>query len=489
MRIRIEKYIKYLLVIIISMEVACQSSVAENYSYMTTEYKTSEENFPNPERGFFVPVNPMGNNPVAPLKLSEMQEVRRQNMTLVRRYYLISAFRNKPLSKSFIKIVSSDLDTARKAGLKLIIRFGYNWEGGGYDASKDTILSHLEQLKPTLQANSDVITYMEAGFIGYWGQWISSSNNLVNNQTFALTNNSKAIFSKILSVLPPERMVVVPNPIQKKQMLNTTNPLSASEAFNGTAKARIGSHNDAFLMDANDGGYYTADNVERDKEFLSRDHLYVVQGGETGSDTGEALPYIGCSNALKDLARMRWSTLNSYNVSYGDGWGVIKKWEAEGCLPKIQRRLGYRFRLINSTIPKKVKAAGTFSMKFEIVNDGWASPYNPRGLEVILRNPKTGNEYYLPVNNDPRLWLPGSTKVVNIVGGIPATMPPGEYQVLLNLPDPTSRLYKRPEYSIRLANQNIWEASTGYNSLLRSVIVGANSGGDKYSGKQFFRSR
>ena len=33
------------------------------------------------------------------------------------------------------------------------------------------------------------------------------------------------------------------------------------------------------------------------------------------------------------------------------------------------------------------------------------------------------------------------------------------------------QLSSRPEYSIRLANDNVWEAATGYNNLLRSVTV------------------
>jgi hypothetical protein len=284
-------------------------------------------------------------------------------------------------------------------------------------------------------------------------------------------------------------MVLLPYPKQKMEIFNTTNSLTSTEAFNGTNRARTGSHNDGFLAGSDDWGFYTYDKVERDKKFLNLDNLYVVHGGETANSNSEAQPYIGCGNALKELARMRWSTLNSFSNGYGDGIGVLQKWQKDGCMPEIKRRLGYRFRLLNSIIPKQVKPAGTFSMKFEIANDGWASPYNPRRLEVILRNRQTGNEYYLPLPEALRRWMPGATKVVNIVGGIPATMPAGEYQVLLNLPDPTTRLYNRPEYSIRLANQNVWEASTGYNSLLQSVIVNPNAAGSNYSGSQFFKSR
>jgi hypothetical protein len=488
MATKLVKHIKFPLALIMSMAIAGSCNGATDYSTNTTSYKSSDQIFPNPERGFWSPSEPIDRNPASPLQLSDLQKVRSQNMTLVRRIYLLSEFKDKPISQSFLDGISKDCETARKAGVKLIVRFTYNWVGGGEDAPRDRILAHLEQLKPIFKDNYDAIAYMEAGFIGYWGQWNRSTNNLVD-YALSVTNDARAIFSKILNVLPTSRMVLLPYPKQKMEYFNTTNPLSATEAFNRSERARTGSHNDGFLAGSDDWGFYTYANVERDKAFLNLDNLYVVHGGETANSNSDAQPYIGCSNALKELARLRWSTLNSFDKGYGDGLAVLQKWEKDGCMPEIKRRLGYRFRLLNSSVPRKVKPAGTFSMKFEIANDGWASPYNPRRLEAILRNRQTGNEYYLRVNESPRKWMPGATKIVNIVGGIPANMPAGEYQVLLNLPDPTPRLYNRSAYSIRLANQDVWEASTGYNSLLQSVIVNSSAGGSRYSGSQFFKSR
>ena len=158
-------------------------------------------------------------------------------------------------------------------------------------------------------------------------------------------------------------------------------------------------------------------------------------------------------------------------------------------MDEVERRLGYRFRLISSTTSESVKPGGTFAMSFKVTNDGWASPYNERLLEVVLRDTQTKKEYFLKVNEDPRKWMPGETKEVKISAGIPSSIPTGQYQVFLNLPDPSSRLSDRPEYSIRLANQDIWEPSTGYNSLQQSVSVDTNAGGDSYSGSLVFNPR
>ncbi|WP_317105213.1 DUF4832 domain-containing protein [Chroococcidiopsis sp. SAG 2025] len=464
---------------------------------VTTTYEGSSENFPNPERGFYKSIepvilseNPLVEQPGSPLQLSELQQLRSEGMSMVRRYYLLAEFRDKPISSSFLTQITNDLKTARQAGIKIIIRFTYNWLNGGPDAPASIILAHLEQLKPILRSNYDAIAYMEAGFIGYWGEWHDSTNKLVGDSTLDVSDDARKIFLKLLSILPKDRMVAVRYYKQKQQLFNNNNSLTSTEAFNGSARSRTGHHNDGFRAGIDDGGTYVSthlDVIERVKSWLNLETQYVVQGGEPAWSSNPP-EWDDCSGALTDFARMHWSGMNA-NANGNVSKPVYQGWINQGCMEEIKRRLGYRFRLIDSKILSRVKPAGTFSMSFQITNDGWASPYNPRNLEVILRNRQTGQVYYLPVPEAVRMWMPCKTKTVNIVGGIPTSMTSGEYQVLLNLPDPVYRLSKRPSYSIRLANNKVWEASTGYNSLLRNVIIDPNTEGESYSGNTFFQLR
>lgn len=491
---KLGKHINFSLSLLMTMAIAGSCNSATNPTKVTKQYQSSSEDFPNPERGFYKSVDPSYqdyNKPAPPLQLSDLQKLRSEGISVVRKYYLLSDFINQPISQTFLDTITNDFKTARQAGIKLIIRFTYNWGDGvptDQDASKDRILAHLEQLKPILRANYDVLAYMEAGFVGYWGEWHNSYNNLVDNHKANVTEDGKQVVLKILSVLPTERMVTMRYPRQKMQVLNNNNSLTTAEAFNGSAKARIGHNNDAFRTNIHESGTHSSDEpsvVEQEKVWLNLDTKYVLQGGEPAwvSDPPE---YDDCPGALTDFARMHWSGMN---INQPFAKNVYQGWKDQGCMDEIKRRLGYRFRLTTSNIPVRVKPAGTFSMNFTVANDGWASPYNPRNLEVILRNRQTGQKYYLSVPEAVRMWMPGATKTVNILGGIPANMPSGEYQVLLNLPDPTTKLRNRPEFSIRLANQNVWEASTGYNSLLQNVIVDPNASGDSYSGNQFFKPR
>lgn len=476
MRINLKDYVSSLcLIAITSMTCGC-SIMPSNASTEQTFYSESFENFPNPERGFHVTDGP---DKTIPIAWNKMQNVRDQNMSMIRRIYLISDYLDSPLSESFLNLVSKDLQKAREAGIKLIIRFTYNWERGAADAPKDRMLSHMEQLQPVLKENYDAIAYVQAGFIGSWGEWNRSTNDLLN------TPDMRDILSKLLSVVPSQRMVTLRYPHDKKRIFASENPLTSSQAFNGSDRARTGSLNDCFLANKTDAGTYLAQtDIDQQKDFLNQENLYVVQGGETCSSGTNAKPYISCDNALKELARMRWSALNSEFEQ-----GVLSTWKDQGCFEEIQRRLGYRFKLVNSEVSNDIKPGGEFFAKLNIENVGWATPYNPRLLEIVLRNKQTNQEYYLEVNQDPRRWLPGNTTTVNIEGGLPEDMPVGEYDIFLNLPDPADRLYNRPEYSIRLANVDTWEKSTGYNSLLRSIVVDANGEGEDYMGQNYFKSR
>ena len=426
-------------------------------------YDSVNKIFPNPERGFSTQRS-------SQLNLSFVEDLRSENITVIQRIYTIPQYNNSAFPQSFLNLVESDLNTAREGGAKLVLRFSYTSNINGADAPLNIILTQLDQLAPYLQEHFDVICYIEAGFIGAWGEWYYSTNGLNN------TADRRAVLFKELAVLPTERAVVVRTPGYKKLIFSDTTPLSPDSAFSGSYRARTGAHNDCFLASETDYGTYN--NIEIDKTYLNQDNRYVPQGGETCNDDPT---YTVCSNALVDLARMHWSVLNKdYNQD------VLSRWENEGCMNEVKMRLGYRFALLEATLPDSVKPGGAININFDIVNDGFASPYNPRNIEVILRNEQTQERYSLISGDDPRMWMAGDTAEVTIEAGLPQNIPTGNYELLLYLSDPEPALHDRPEYAIRLANSQVWEQSTGYNSLLHSVIVDVNANGSDYNGDLIF---
>ncbi|MEM8859157.1 MAG: DUF4832 domain-containing protein [Chloroflexota bacterium] len=439
----------------------------------TISYQEETAFFLNPERGFFDQNAPFWFDDDR--FVVDMSGLRDERVTLIRLYFLIDEYIDQPISDESLQLIDDNFAAAREAGVKVIPRFAYNFPNGpeylnAQDAELDQLLNHIDQLAPILQKNGDVIAYMNLGFVGAWGEWHTSSNNHVDDDNGRQVNdNSRAIISKIFTTLPDNRMATMRYPLYKQQLYGP-NPLTSTAAFSGSDQARMGGLNDCFLASETDFGTYWPNNSDADIEaykiYMSADNLYLPMGGETCNNDEEAQPYVGCENALAELERMRWDTLhNGYLVDVLDGW------RQEGCFDEIESRLGYRFVLEQGTFPESATAGDAVQLNLVVRNDGFGAPYNPRGFELILRNAVSGQEVAIPLNDDPRLWLPGQIQTLTLSPSLPAGMATGEYQLFLNLPDPEETLKNNPSYSIRLANTNVWEPATGYNSLDATIQV------------------
>ncbi len=440
---------------------------AEGFSQLhRVTYLPSDEIILNPERGFTITgstgmevgqITPY--DPLTPGWLNDVAQAQR----LVFRYFGLKAWRTTDIPQDILQKIDADFAAVRAAGLKCIPRFAYAAAIGEPDAPLSIIMRHLDQLKPVLRKNKDVIAVMQAGFIGAWGEWHSSTNN---NET---VETKRAVLMKILEVLPADRMVQLRAPRYKQEIFGLPFDSSAAippaVAFSGQPVARVGHHNDCFLADANDAGTYWRNqriDTALAKPYLRLDNRYVPMGGETC----RLSEFAHCPNALSDLARMRWSFLSA-------SWRqeVLARFAAEGCLEEMKRKLGYRFVLLDAEFSASVRQFGSFRFTARMTNVGYASPYNRRDVELMVRNIQDGSIHYVRLPVDPRHWQAGDTVTISATIGVPPSLRGGTYTVLLNLPDPEPSLRNRPEYSIRLANVNTWEPATGYNNLLDSVGI------------------
>jgi hypothetical protein len=82
--------------------------------------------------------------------------------------------------------------------------------------------------------------------------------------------------------------------------------------------------------------------------------------------------------------------------------------------------------------------------------------------------------------------MSGDTVEITADLGIPSTINNGNYELLLNLPDPLSSIHYSPSYSIRLANMDLWEQVTGYNKLNVLVNINQNNSSPNYTGIKVF---
>ena len=436
-------------------------------------YTPYDGDFANPERGFMkqssiFPDQPFDPNKVRALKPSD---------SLVWIYFRLDKYRGRPLDEIGLNTIESAFTTARIRGLKLVIRFAYNGGVGSTidpnlakpDVGINRVRQHINQLRPILAANADVIAVVQAGFVGHWGEW--HSTKFLHD-----LEDRRAIVDALLSALPADRMIQLRYPRYKELFFQ--GPLTSQEAFTGTDRSRVGHHNDCFLRDQDDGGTYKSTTSQLPKQHSTfcdgRDEIscwkgFIIQESQFTPVGGETCQYnpprTDCPNTLLAMERFHWSFINN-----GYRAQVLNSWISGGCMSTIRRSLGYRLTLKEALIPQTIQAGSALNLNVLLSNDGFASMYNPRPLFVVLLGP--GGRYEIPVTNvDPRRWSPGQEYSVDISVNIPANIIPGTYRLGLWLPDAYSSLRNNPKYSVRFANTGVWVATTGINVLTADLEV------------------
>lgn len=436
------------------------------------DYAPTQANFLNPERGFhhYTEYRPGS----SALSASTLQNVKNQGHNLIIRLYTISPFTNSDISQAWLNVMTQDFQTIRNAGMKAIVKYRYSTAIGQPDAPLNIVLRHLEQLKPILHDNSDVILTVHAGFIGAWGEWHSSTNNLTT------TENRRAVLKAVLEAVPVDRQVNIRTPGYKRAIYGRTTPITLEEAFGPSDYARTAHHNDGFLGSFDDLGTYQ--NVTVEKAYLEADTKYAAMGGETGG-VSSGTHYL-CANAMREMRRMHWSYINR-------GWygPTIDSWIRDGCYDKIQNELGYRFVMDEGRFTESVAPGGTFRFELDFRNEGYSAPFNRRNFRIVLRDVSNADIIYVVYPpSDPRFWGGGDTLRLAFDFGIPSNIPAGLYEVFLHLPDPYPSLRNRPEYAIRFANADIWEASTGLNRLNHFLDVKPSDASIPYEGELWFQA-
>jgi hypothetical protein len=456
---------------IVTINPAAVAGTTPNYAPNTSlNYETHTNEILNPERGFHETASLT--NTAGWQRFENFPAIRKSGMSLFRGHVRMDEFRTwGDLPWSLLNDLEISFNGLRAAGIKSTVVFSYNFSmtpPDNGDAPLGLVLRHLEQLKPVLQKHQDVIAALETGFVGAWGEWHSSTNQLTTPE------NKLAVLNAILDALPLSRTMQLRYPLDVMRAYPT--PLDETSAHKDSHQARTGLANLCFLVDESNGGTWSSDNgvsaAER-RAYMQQSSRFVMMGGETCEIQSLNDQPSHCSQALSELQQFHYTYLNS---SYAKP--VIDRWKAEGCYAEISRRLGYRLRLTRLEYPKETKPGSSAQIKMTLKNDGFAAPSNKRSFIIVLRNSASGQttQFDFSAVQDPRKWEPEKGDIgLTIALPLPATLAAGTYQVFLKLSDPMPELAMRPEYSIRLANTragvDVWDAASGMNNLGAEIRV------------------
>jgi hypothetical protein len=149
---------------------------------------------------------------------------------------------------------------------------------------------------------------------------------------------------------------------------------------------------------------------------------------------------------------------------------VLARWESEGCLDEVRRRLGHRLVVRAVEAPAELSPGARLRVRIELENLGYAPPYTTRRLRVVLRSGDASHtlEPATATGADSRTWAPGATHTLELTATLPAEISPGTWEVrLLLLED----LGDTPAYALLFANDERVRDDTRRENVLASLTV------------------
>lgn len=447
----------------------------------------SKSRISNPDRGFryeAMALIPDYKNPWGPyylssntwLKFSEADfDAKDGHIRLGQLYIYLTHYANTDhLSDEAINKIEKLFTDARTQGYSLIVRFAYTYdkpEGQVYPPMK-RILKHIDQLSPIIKDNMDIISVLQAGFVGIWGEW-HSDNNIYSSQ------DKDSLMTKIIDLLPEGRSTQMRLP-KYKNALNLPKEL----------KNKIGFHNDYFTDSSiayalsKEGFLNTQNSLQVSKESQSKmvdgEMPYTV---ELEFGKNHLLNPLEVLKQLKDNHYSTFSVVHNYssNIANWKSKTINKNILDRNNLPYdpdyfkngektyydyIADYLGYRlFFNYNNSFVQLNNFTGGLNYSLSLSNFGFASIPNPRELFLII----------LDINNKilikQKLQLDfnnlGSEKTQVLKGKIVIPKEITKYTIGLWLPNfPLSKSYYNPNYSIRISNTNWFELNIGKNQNL-----------------------
>lgn len=454
----------------------------------------------NPGRGFrlevAVDVEEQRDNPTQEL-IHLSDKYASDSVSLAQSYFYLTYTIGQELSKKHFEAMQCYFNQLQELGKKAVLRFAYEKDFAGRVPVGPTLeqaLAHLEQLKPFLEKNKDLILVVQAGVIGAWGEWHSSVHGLENSKE-AMT----AILEKLLAVVPADKQVQVRVPDYKNLIKDKP------ELYK-----RLSFHDDFIVIrpDKWDGDMH--EGTENFNQIV-RESPYLVVDGElpwgfwsVGADPDS--PSAGWiidgmqvarrlflqhftslsiihnykeqhanrkfdENNPPEYSMVVWKktfinedTLKKYRMPISDRYFTQKdgKKIKRNVFEYIRDHLGYRIELQKLDMPAKLYTGKDNHLQLGLVNRGFATVADKHMAHYVLIDAE-GKVTEFPIDAHPENWQPfqpGDSTFTPLVHTmktvitLPESCPSGTYKLGLWMPDGGEALKYKARYAIRCANGN-----------------------------------
>lgn len=412
--------------------------------------------FPNPERGWYRTME------TGDLSQEGLMRYRNANITFVGFETYLGEYLTRPLDAQKLAEVDRAFTMARAAGLSVIFRAAYDFDGKTSPDPKDMeiILNHIRQLGPVFQKHADILFNVQAGFLGPWGEWHSSYYGAGKNAPVR-PEAQRQVANALLEAIPETTTVAVRRPEYIRNIAGRKEPVTAGEAFGNSKIARLAFHNDALMSERTDMDTYIDPDFPLDDEFkwINSQTRYTPFIGETNkisayNDVKRAIPFLDLMNA------------HSLNIEYHPG--VLKKWKNGiyhdmNAYEYITMMLGYRFVLKEVKLSGELHPGGTLRFDMELMNTGFGHLLREKKFELVFI--KGSETIRAAIDEDARLWNKNELIERTYFLHIPEDISPGNWDVYIGLESSFPSLANNPDYSVRFANKDVWDGKLGLNKI------------------------
>lgn len=386
--------------------------------------------------------------------------------------------------------INTLLSNLEKAEQTAVIRFAYdkNYKGNKSGVEPDdfsTILNHIEDICALLKKHTKVLTALECGMLGPWGEMHTTSfaedpmpvdkfksalKDISPNLNPSIKASEKKIekgyiviiMEKFLSCLDGTEL-----PFLVRQPNFIYNYLKRCENldFDGenvpssyTPKGKtykLGIYNDGYLGSDGDTGTFL---IDRNKEiaFLEPFTNHTPYGGELIGDYSLSVSNEQLKNVHLSFLNIGWNNdvlknLDKKSANYTEKLSIFKY---------ILNHMGYRYIATNSTVEQTSNSS--VKIKLTLKNEGFAElPYHrTKNFKVyFVRQGEEASEKNALSANASGSFTGGMTSI-EASCKLPSGLENSDYEVFLKICDTDGK------YAVRLANENMWNESLKANKIV-----------------------
>ena len=370
-----------------------------------------------------------------------------------------------PLSAAMLKDMNERLAAFDGTGMRLLLRFTYNFGPIGpsaMDAPIDVIAKNIDQVAPIVLRHKDLIFALEAGFIGTWGEWHDSTNN--NDNAAA----QKLVLDKDLSYFKGLFPILVRDPGDMIQYTGTLTP-----------EPGLGIHDDYYASNSSDAATWSTCNPRSG---------YCLSGYSTeqlqayGAHVATKVMFAGEFGALYPPLQ-NCNALNQYSYTYHPQSITLKPFprdigtflQSEGCARPFYNKVGTRIVLQSVKVIGDARPDGRLYVALTMVNDGYGRVIRERPVDLILlQDGREAGKIEIPVEKIDLRTLGSETSPVPSTFAFDVRLPEklhhGTVTMALFIKDPAPSLRPKAAYALPLNSldkgaQALFNPADGLNRI------------------------